>query len=61
MDDVNALLDEHVTLRCESIDRMLLNGYVPRLQTPEGLARFLKGRPARRSRATRSWVNRPRS
>lgn len=43
MADINALLDEHVTLRYESVDRMLLNGYVPRLQTPEGLARFLKG------------------
>ena len=43
MADVNTLLDEHVTLRYESVDRMLLNGYVPRLQTPEGLARFLKG------------------
>ncbi len=43
MADINTLLDEHVTLRYESIDRLLLNGYVPRLQTPEGLARFLKG------------------
>lgn len=43
MADVNTLLDEHVTLRYESIDRLLLNGYVPRLQTPEGLARFLTG------------------
>jgi hypothetical protein len=41
MADVNTLLDEHVTLRYESVDRILLNGYVPRLQTPEGLARFL--------------------
>ena len=40
MADVNTLLDEHVTLRYESVDRLLLNGYVPRLQTPEGLARF---------------------
>ncbi len=45
MADVNTLLDEHVTLRYESVDRLLLNGYVPRLQTPEGLARFLKGQP----------------
>ena len=43
MPDINTLLDEHVTLRYESIDRLLLNGYLPRLQTPEGLARFLKG------------------
>ena len=45
MADVNTLLDDHVTLRYESVDRLLLNGYVPRPQTPEGLARFLKGQP----------------
>jgi hypothetical protein len=45
MADVNSLLDEHVTLRYESLDRIFLNGYVPRLQTPEGLARFLRGQP----------------
>ena len=41
MANVNTLLDDHVTLRYESIDRLYLNGYLPRLQTPEGLARFL--------------------
>lgn len=45
MADVNTLLDDHVTLRYEAIDRLLLNGYVPRLQTPEGLARFLRDQP----------------
>lgn len=41
MANVNNLLDEHVTLRYECLDRIYLNGYVPRLQTPEGLAPFL--------------------
>jgi hypothetical protein len=43
--NVNTLLDDHVTLRYESIDRLILNGYVPRLQTPDGLADFLRGQP----------------
>jgi hypothetical protein len=45
MVDVNTLLDDCVTLRYECIDRIFLNGYVPRLQTPEGLARFLRDQP----------------
>jgi len=45
MANVNTLLDDHVTLRYESVDRLILNGYVARLQTPEGLARFLRGQP----------------
>ena len=45
MADINTLLDDHVTLRYESIDRLFLNGYVPGLQTAEGLGRFLKGQP----------------
>ena len=42
MADLTELLDEHVALRYESIDRLLLNGYVPRIQSAEGLACFLK-------------------
>lgn len=42
MANVNTLLDDHVTLRYESLDRIFLNGYLARLQTPEGLARFLR-------------------
>lgn len=45
MANVNTLLDDHVTLRYECLDRIFLNGYVPNLQTPEGLARFLRGQP----------------
>lgn len=45
MANVNTLLDEHVTLRYECLDRIFLNGYLPTLQTPKGLARFLAGQP----------------
>ena len=36
------VLKNHVTLSVESIDRMYLNVYVPRLQTPEGVAAFFR-------------------
>ena len=45
MADINTLLDECVTFRCECLDRIFLNGYVAKLQTPEGLARFLRDQP----------------
>jgi len=38
---VKAILDEHVTLSVECLDRLYLNGYVPGLQTGAGLVRFL--------------------
>jgi hypothetical protein len=37
---VAEVLDEHVTLQLECIDRMYLNLYIPILQTPEGTAWF---------------------
>jgi hypothetical protein len=37
---VAEVLDEHVTLEVECIDRMYLNLYVPYLQTPGGVAAF---------------------
>jgi len=37
---VAEVLDEHVTLELESIDRMYLNLYVPMLQTERGVAHF---------------------
>ena len=40
-----SLLQEHTTLRCRSLDRLYLNAYVPRLQRPETVRRFLE-RPA---------------
>lgn len=38
---IKEILDEHVTLTVESLDRLYLNGYVPTLQTGAGLKRFL--------------------
>jgi len=39
--DLNTLLDQHVTLVYESVDRIFLNGYVAKLQEPDQLAWFL--------------------
>jgi hypothetical protein len=39
---VSEILEQHVTLAWEGIDRMYLNGYVPRLQSPEGTAAFFR-------------------
>lgn len=41
MPNIPSLLDKHVTLKCECIDRLFLNGYVRKLQRPEDLAYFL--------------------
>ncbi len=38
---IGALLDEHVTLTVECLDRLYLNGYVPTLQTSGYLVTFL--------------------
>ncbi len=46
--NVRELLDGHVNLELESIDRLYLNGYVPQLQHGAGMVRFLsenKGKP----------------
>jgi hypothetical protein len=42
MPSLAEILDKHVTLEIESIDRLYLNGYVPGLQTPEAVAYFLR-------------------
>jgi hypothetical protein len=39
--NVNTLLDEHVVLKYEFVDRIFLNGYLARLQEPADLSRFL--------------------
>ena len=39
---VAEVLDEHVTLELECIDRMYCNLYIPILQSPEGIAWFFK-------------------
>jgi len=41
MPNVNTLLDENVVLKCDFVDRIFLNGYVPRLQEPSDLTWFL--------------------
>jgi hypothetical protein len=46
--NVRDLLDGHVTLELESLDRLYLNGYVPKLQYGAGLVSFLsqhRGQP----------------
>jgi hypothetical protein len=48
MANINELLESHVTLEMECIDRLYLNGYLPRLATDGGPIRFLTehlGRP----------------
>ena len=40
---VAEVLASHLTLEVESIDRMYLNVYQPKLQYPEGLVGFLRG------------------
>ncbi len=44
MTDYAALLRGRITLTCRSIDRVFLQAYVPNLQTPGLVARFLLGR-----------------
>jgi hypothetical protein len=39
--NLNTLLDDHVLLAYESVDRIFLNGYVAKLQEPDQLAWFL--------------------
>jgi hypothetical protein len=39
--NVNEVLDGHVTLEVECVDRLYLNAYVPSLQVPGQVARFL--------------------
>jgi len=41
MSTVSELLDNHVTLTVECLDRIYMNGYVPTLQTPGQLVSFL--------------------
>jgi hypothetical protein len=41
MTTINDLLQHHVTLAVECLDRLYLNGYVPTLQLPGQLVTFL--------------------
>ena len=63
MANINELLEGHVTLEVECIDRLYLNGYLPSLATAGGLVRFLTEHlgkpipsPALLSQITQSWV-----
>src|ERR1700693_1477470 len=42
MTDYGALLRDHVTLRCRSLDRIFLQAYVPRLQAVGDVCTFLR-------------------
>ncbi|MFV2064467.1 MAG: hypothetical protein ACC726_13305, partial [Chloroflexota bacterium] len=37
-----SLLQDHTVLRCRSLDRLYLNAYIPELQRPESVKRFLE-------------------
>ncbi len=41
MPNVNSLLDNNIVLKCECLDRIFLNGYLPNLQTANQLSWFL--------------------
>ena len=64
MPNVATVLSEHVTLQVDCLDRLYLNGYVPALQRPDQLWRFLsihRGQkiisPALLKRMTDSFVS----
>jgi hypothetical protein len=42
MPTASAILDQHVTLRYRSLDRLLLNLYIPQLQRPMQVVAFLR-------------------
>lgn len=42
MTNANEILNEHVTLDIECIDRLYLNGYIPQMQTSGGLVYYLR-------------------
>src|SRR6266496_2345126 len=44
MADYATLLRDRVTLTCRSVDRIFLQGYVPKLQTAGWVCRFLRDR-----------------
>ena len=63
MPNINELLEGHVTLEVECIDRLYLNGYLPSLATGGGLIRFLTEHlgkpipsPVLLGQITQSWV-----
>ena len=63
MATISSLLADHVTLQVRSVDRLFLQGYVPRLQTQGQVIRFLLDRgfpipsPAVLGRISRAYVS----
>ena len=65
MANINELLEDHITLEVECIDRLYLNGYLPGLTTGGGLIRFLTQHlgkpipsPVLLGQMTQGWVRR---
>ena len=64
MATISSLLADHVTLQVRSVDRLFLQGYVPRLMTEGQVIRFLLDRgfpipsPAVLGKIGRDYVNR---
>ena len=54
--NINDVLEGHVALEIECVDRLLLNAYVPGLQVPGQLVRFLCGHLVIRSRRRPCWA-----
>ena len=63
MATISSLLADHVTLQVRSVDRLFLQGYVPRLMTEGQVIRFLLDRgfpipsPAVLGKIGRDYVN----
>ena len=58
---VNDVIDGHVGLDVECLDRIYLNGYVPNLQVGAQVASFMTahlGYPSHRRRSWRRWAPR---
>ena len=53
---VTAVLKKHVTLEVESLDRMYLNVYVPKLTSAGGCAGFFRGYLGHRFASTKQAV-----
>jgi hypothetical protein len=52
---VSDLIDGHVSLDIECLDRIYLNGYVPNLQVGGQVVSFMTAHLGSRSRRRRSW------
>ena len=55
------VLSDHVTLEIESIDRMYLNLYVPKLQYESGIVGYFRGHLGYTFASWPSWTRSPRT